>query len=301
MKRIESKLKSKSGRWISPVLLIIIAIFAIAVVSPTVALAAKFTCEDKPDHPQCNDGGGGGGGGDTDGPDPNNLARASFTNFGDSWGGPGGGISIDGQDSCTVDRGSAGGIVEYDYWAWQESIISPDISIHELDTGHGGSCDTHDNRSDVSGGGRWFLITTAGSDDLFAVQRWLVFDFSDSTDETACPDLDGDEVPSEEEPFYNHLHLGPIYTPDKLQPGMIDSDPCVDHVTVRFPADRILKSNASTQKFAISIRHQPDSQYWPPWGSVQYLEPLYVRAPSEHGLFAGRDCTLMSTRPAPAS
>jgi hypothetical protein len=187
--------------------------------------------------------------------------------------------------------------VTYDYWAWQEELLSTEESIYDNHVG-AGCLPPHNNRSDVSGGGRWFLITTAGPDPLPVVERWLVFDFSEGTDGTTrCPNLDGDDLGGGE------FDLGPIYfNADRTAPLDLDpnKDSCVDHLTVRLPADRILKNKASSQKLEISIRYKPEgNEYWPPWGSVQYREPLYIRAPSDDGQFAGRDCTVMSTRPAP--
>ena len=248
----------------------------------------------EPDPALCSDGGGGDGG-DTNAPDPYNLARASFNDFPNESYSDRRGISADGQAWCTVQRPDSS-FVTYDYWAWQEALLGGGQSIH--DQAQNAECVMFDNRSDVSGGGRWFLITTAGPDPVSVPVRWLVFDFSNSPTGDSCPNLDGDDSGGDEQ------DLGPIYLNEykngwlHLNPS--DNDPCVDHLTVRLPADRILKSNATEQKLEISIRYQPvDSIYWPPWGGLQYLDPVHIRAPSDHGPFAGRDCTVMSTRPAP--
>lgn len=116
MKTINSIPKSGSEIWIASVL-IILAFFAIAVMSPTTVMAAKEKgpnkCTDLVDNdgddlideedPDC---GGDGGDGGTDGPDPYNLARASFLPLAGSGSG---GISADGEDFCVVDRGAGGG------------------------------------------------------------------------------------------------------------------------------------------------------------------------------------------------
>lgn len=250
-----------------------------------------------PDPDLCIDGGGGG---DSDAPDPYNLARASFDDFPNVNYPVRRGISSDGQAWCNVPRPDGPSPVRYDYWAWQEALLGGGQSIH--DQAPNAECVMFDNRSDVSGGGRWFLITTAGPDPVSEPVRWLVFDFSNSPTGDGCPNLDGDKKPSGEQ------DLGPIYwNADKtewLYLNPLDDDPCVDHLTVRLPADRILKSNATEQKLEISIRYQPlDSIYWPPWGGVQYLEPVYLRDPDpitdiySRDPFQGRDCKIMSTRP----
>jgi hypothetical protein len=275
----------------------------ILMIFPNCALAAKPVCGDgickgneKTSCPKdCT-----GGDDSTDAPSSYNLARASFNDFG-GLGVGNGGISADGEGFCTIDRDgnpeTDDDVVTYDYWAWQEALLSDEENIHKLDPSK--ECKEFNNRSDVSGGGRWFLITTAGPVEQYVVERWLVFDFSDEVefniDEDLwipvgegdlCPDLDGSGG------------LGNIYVGKHPSPN---ANPCVDNLTVRFPADRILKNNATTQDFAISIRHQPGDQYWPPWGELRYLEPLYIRAPSAEGVFVGRDCTVMSTRPAPTA
>ena len=296
---IKTKLKKWLKVWMAPVL-VAFAVMTAVVVSPSTVMAGQEKgskkCNDGNDNdgdglidsadPDC--GGDGSGDGGSDAPSTYNLARASFNGFG-GLGDGNGGISADGVDTCTVPRSGLTTPVTYDYWAWQEEIINPAESIYEQHVGDDSDCTPpHNNRSDVSGGGRWFLITTAGPDPLFAVERWLVFDFSERLHGAICPDLDGDGSTGS---------LGPIYTTD-LNPA--DTDPCVDHLTVRLAADRILKGNASEQTLKLSIRWQPPgSQYWPPWGEVEYLKPLYLRDPVAGGPFAGRDCKVMSTRPSP--
>ena len=247
----------------------------------------------------CNDGGGGGGG-SSDAPDPYNLVRASFANFTDL-ASPGGGMVADGRHTCTIQRN--GGNVTYDYWAWQERLLSDANSL--LDDGVGtnwddatdSDCRSTENRSDISGGGRWFLMTTAGEVQPEQVERWLVVDFSVGIDGSECPDLDG----------IGNADLGidPIYFPagtavEHPHPAP-NSAPCVDNLTVRFAADRILKNRAEYQSPAITIRYRPNgSDYWIPWGSITHINPLYLRDPSDDDgdPFKGRDCRVMSTRPA---
>ena len=224
------------------------------------------------------------GGGDTsDAPDPSNLVRASFVNFG-SYGFGDVGISADGRHTCDYQ-----GVI-YDYWAWQERLLSPEISMV---TGPE-NCDSPENRSDVSGGGRWFLMTSAGEVKQDQVVRWLVVDFSESNDLSLCPDLDGDggivdRIYFPEDSGANHWHPYPNPTV------------CVDNLTVRLAADRILKKKANSQQLDITIRHRPNgSDYWIPWGSIIHINSLYLRDPSDDpgAPFFGRDCRVMSTRPA---
>lgn len=301
---IKTEVKQWLRTFLAPVL-IALAVLTTAVATPSVVMAAQEKggkkCTDGIDNdndglidgadPDCGGGDGGGDGG-TDVPDTYNLARAKFTNFGGQGNGNGG-ISADGLDTCTVPRPGGPSPVTYDYWAWQEELLSPAESIYGQHVGAQTDCvPPHNNRSDVSGGGRWFLITTAGRGPWTEPQRWLVFDFSESTDGTGCPNLDGDDSGE------TALDLGPIYTKD-LNPD--DTNPCVDHLTVRLAADRILKGgNPTEQTLKLSIRWQPPgSEYWPPWGEIEYDQPLYLRAPANDGPFAGRDCTVMSTRPSP--
>ena len=171
MKQIESKLKKGTRVWITPVLLILIALLAITVVNPATVMAAqekgqkKCTDGDDNDNDGLTDGDDpdcGGGDDGTAAPDSYNLARASFNNFPNLIYTDNGGISADGEDTCTVPRPSGTTPVTYDYWDWQEEIISPAESIYEQHDGDEEDCiPPHNNRSDVSGGGRWFLITTA--------------------------------------------------------------------------------------------------------------------------------------------
>jgi len=218
----------------------------------------------------CTDGGGGGGGntGST-APDPYNLARASFatrselTELGD----PPGGVFADDVGHC---RG-------YDYWDWQEALLPSDVGLVE--------CQTYLNSSNVSGGGRWFLISgAAGSEEVVEkIERWLVVDFSTSTDGATCHDLD------------NVLYLD---DPDQIAE---DDDLCVDSLAVRLSADRILKAKANQQALEFSIRWRPDplaSIYWPAWGYVSYIQPLYLRDPSIDDPDDWIGCRVMSTRPA---
>ena len=83
-----------------------------------------------------------------------------------------------------------------------------------------------------------------------------------------------------------------------------NTDPCIDHLAVRLPADRILKANAKEQQLDFSIRWRPDpvaSIYWKPWGYVSYEQTLYLRDPLSNDLprWQGTGCRVMSTRSAP--
>lgn len=93
-----------------------------------------------------------------------------------------------------------------------------------------GTCCSHDNRSDVSGGGRWKLSTTAGPDADWVVASWLEVDFSGVNpilpEPSPCPDLEGTG----------------IYT-DEQHPDPND-DVCVDSPNVWFGNRFMLKNNA---------------------------------------------------------
>jgi len=217
----------------------------------------------------CSGAGGGGGGTGSTAPDPYNLARASFatrpelTELGD----PPGGVFADDVGHC----------LGYDYWDWQEALLPPDVGLVD--------CPTYLNSSNVSGGGRWFLISgPAGSEEVLnVIERWLVVDFNTSTDGAPCYDLD------------NLLYLD---NPDQIAE---DNDPCVDNLAIRLSADRILKPKANQQQLDFSIRWRPDpsaSIYWPPWGYVSYINPLYLRDPSTGDPDDWIGCRVMSTRPA---
>lgn len=240
-------------------------------------------CDGNPYDPDDNDpcnpdeysvacSGGSGGGGDT-GPDPYNLARAAFATW-DELGNPPGGVFADGVDECGP----------YDYWDWQEALLPEDVGL---------PCPTYLNSSNVSGGGRWFLISSpAGSDTVVdEIERWLVVDFNDPSDPESpspCYDLD------------NLLYL------DSPNDQIVENEePCIDNLSIRLAADRILKAKANQQQLEFSIRHRPDPEasiYWPPWGYVSYIQPLYLRDP-----VVGEDpddwsgCRVMSTRPAPGA
>jgi len=255
--------------------------------------AGKPDCIEDPTHPSCKDDGGGNELG------PYNLARASFNNFGGSGDG---GISADGWDTCTIDGDgdpeTTYDLVTYDYWAWEERLLmDTGESIHDwdesciptLDIASGGTCCSHDNRSDVSGGGRWKLSTTAGPDADWVVARWLDVDFSGShpeilPDPSDCPDLDS------------------IYTAGQHPaPNLND---CVASLNVWFGNRFILKNNADFGGGGMTIAHWPDQAApdvdgWHPWGTISYIDaPLYLRDPHDNGPFGGRDCRVMSTRPA---
>jgi hypothetical protein len=265
-------------------------VFLTLVALPGSPLAAKVFCNNDgackgKETPEscpndCGDGGGGGGS-TSNAPDPANLVRASFVNIG----GSGGGISADGQYTCTIERN--GTSVTYDYWDWQERLLSPADSMTEGEP----FCDSPENRSNVSGGGRWFLITSAGEVTQDQVVRWLVFDFSDGIDGSECPNLDGGNA---------DLGIDPIYSADGEYPHhSINPDPCVDNLSVRLSADRILKSNANSQQLNMEIYHRPDgSIWWIPWGRITFINSLYLRDPVSEGPFSGRNCRVMSTRPA---
>jgi hypothetical protein len=265
-------------------------------------------CDDSTHDPDNCSGSGEGG---DDAPNPYNLARASFATeeqLQDPIPDPApdplpdpvmAGIFADNQDTCTIKR--KGIDVTYDYWAWQERLLSPDINliVNGVDKFDNKSCESFDNRSDVSGGGRWFLITTAGPEQLSQVVRWVVVDFSVEVDSDGNP-VSSPECPDLDSAGNSNLGIsGSIYAESLGQHPSPNDSACVDHLTVRLPAERILKANASVQQLEITIRHQPEgSIYWPPWGSINYVDPLYLRSPDQFGPFGGRDCTVMSTRPA---
>lgn len=261
------------------------ALIAVSMLCMTISTTSLACHKGKPhgkDAPENCDGSGGGGDPDpNDAPDPSHLVRASFLDF------VGPGVFADGLDSCTITRN--GGLVTYDYWAWQERLHVDAISM--LDDGIGGDglvgCHSYDNRSDVSGGGRWFLMTTGHPETPDKIERWLTVDFSDGVEfeglPSVCPDLDGD----------NSIYTGPHGFPA----GTPATTMCVDNLTVWLGADRILKNSANYQQLDIKIRHRPEgSQYWVPWGAIQHVDPLYLRNPHPDGPFGGRDCRVMSTR-----
>lgn len=238
---------------------------------------------------------GGGDGGDNEAPSPSNLVRASFLNFGGLGSGEGG-ISADGLDTCTIERNGVD--VTYDYWAWQERLLSESDSMLGVgtDSDDNSPCFSYENRSDVSGGGRWFLMTSAGEVQQEQVVRWLAVDFSDNDIDgviSGCPDLDG--------AGNSDMGIDPIYSAVSQYPhNNTDSSPCVDNLSVWLKADRVLKNKANQQQLEISIRYRPDgSDYWIPWGSIEHVNPLFLRDPPHtSGPFEGRDCRVMSTRAA---
>lgn len=232
-----------------------------------------------------------GGGGANNTADTYNLARADFEDVS----GGGGGIYADGVDTCTIERN--GDFVTYDYWAWQEeflsdaeSMLDDGVALGEVEP----PCNPYPNRSDVSGGGRWFLMSPSNHEEP-VVKRWLVVDFSDSDDFSTCWNLDGGGVD------HDDLDIDtPLYDDFAGQITAIDPLPCVDHLAVWLKADRILKKKASMQQLEIIIRHRGnEGRYWVPWGSIRHIHPLFLRDPVAGGPFDGRDCTVMSTRPAP--
>jgi hypothetical protein len=244
-------------------------------------------CIPNPEATACS-GGGGGTGGDT-APDPYNLARASFATraelaymVGGNMVEPDGGVFADDKPECEG----------YDYWDWQEELLPSGVGL---------PCPTYLNSSNVSGGGRWFLISSpAGSEDVVdEIERWLVVDFSASTDGAPCYDLDNGGSTED----YSDLGI-PLYlkTPDDQIAE--NTDPCVDNLSVRLAADRILKAKANQQQLEFSIRHRPDPEasiYWSPWGYVSYIQPLYLRELSPDDPDDWTGCRVMSTRPAPGA
>jgi hypothetical protein len=234
------------------------------------------------------DGGGGGGDTGSTAPDPYNLARAFFATREDL-GSPIGGVFADEEDHCR----------DFDYWDWQEVLLPADVGLVE--------CTSHRNSSNVSGGGRWFLISgPAGSEEVLdVIERWLVVDFNDFADSSVnspCYDLDYGSK------GYSALGI-PLYL-DNVQNSegetvnqiVKNQDECVDNLAIRLSADRILKPKANQQQLEFSIRWRPDpaaSIYWPPWGYVSWINPLYLREPSagdpQEWIDAG--CRVMSTRP----
>lgn len=214
--------------------------------------------------PDCSSGGGG-----STAPDPYNLARASFATRAEL-GNPIGGVFADGVDGGACDP--------YDYWDWQEALLPAGVGLTQ--------CETFLNSSNVSGGGRWFLISgPAGSEEVLdTIERWLVVDFNDYSgpgEPPDCPDLD------------EKLYLDGQITKENTK--------CIDNLAIRLSADRILKPKANQQQLDFSIRWRPDpdaSIYWPPWGYVSYINPLFLRDPSDDPAdpFQGRNCRVMSTR-----
>lgn len=232
----------------------------------------------EPDPDLCSTGGGG-----STEPDPYNLARASFATRAEL-GNPSGGVFADGVDQGLCDP--------YDYWDWQEALLPAGVGL---------ACTTYLNSSNVSGGGRWFLISSpAGSEEVLdEIERWLVVDFSDYSDsqlDSPCYNLDAHNA---SDPDYSSLGI-PLYLddPDQIAENV---DRCIDNLAIRLSADRILKAKANQQQLEFSIRYRPDpatSIYWPPWGYVSYINPLFLRDPSndENDPFYGRNCRVMSTR-----
>lgn len=227
-------------------------------------------CKPDPEAPACT--GSGGGGGDT-APDPYNLARASFATPAEL------GWSEDNRGGVFADGVDEGLCTPYDYWDWQEESLPDGVGLE---------CQQFQNSSNVSGGGRWFLISSPAGSDLVVdkVERYLRVDFGKSDDEGPCLNLDDD------------LYLK---DPDQIDE---DIDPCWDHFSVRLAADRILKSKANQQKLEISLRHRPipdESIYWPPWGYIDYINPLYLREPEDGDPVDWTGCRIMSTRASPNS
>jgi len=229
---------------------------------------------------------GSGGGSGSTAPDPYNLARASFATRTDlGLGELDGGVFADEEDHCGP----------FDYWDWQDTSILTEYA----DDPEVGDCSFHRNSSNVSGGGRWFLISgPAGSDEVLdVIERWLVVDFSlpvDSSEDSPCYDLD------------NELYLDNVEDSQGETVNQIvkNDDDCVDNLAIRLSADRILKAKANQQQLDFSIPWRPDpdaSIYWSPWGYVSWINPLYLREPSAgdppEWLAAG--CRVMSTRPGP--
>lgn len=240
---------------------------------------------ESPDPGACDTGGGGG---DT-GPDPYNLARASFATRAElayeedgSLIEPLGGVFADNIDHCGP----------YDYWDWQDTYIFADVNPN---------CLLHANSSNVSGGGRWFLISSpAGSDEVIdVVERWLEVDFSDPSDPDSpspCFDLDNGNDPELGIPLYL---MSPDVEEDQI---VVNAAPCIDNVSVRLPADRILKEKANYQQLEFSIRHRPDPEasiYWSPWGYVSYINPLYLWDSPDGNAAGWTNCRVMSTRSGP--
>lgn len=281
-------MNSHNAEGLGALLKLLLVLAIIALLGVTFSAAVLACHKGKPhgkDAPACEPGDPGGGGdtGTEEVVNPANLVRASFVDFGR-------GISADGLDTCTIVRN--GESVTYDYWAWQERLLSDATSM--LDDGYDKNdvlgCQSYENRSDISGGGRWFLMTTAGEVSQEQVERWLVVDFSDTADlngvPSECPDID-----SPNGGIYGGIHGFPS--------GTSGIAGCVDRLSVWLKADRIMKNSATQQPLEISIRYRPDgSQYWSPFGSIVHVHPLYLRDPHDDGPFGGRDCRVMSTRPA---
>jgi hypothetical protein len=122
-----------------------------------------------------------------------------------------------------------------------------------------------------------------------------VVDFSGGIDGSECPDLDGiGNADLGIDPIYFATGTGVEHPHPAPNPAL-----CVDNLTVRLSADRILKNQANSQQLKLEIYHRPDgSTWWNPWGSITHINSLYLRDPSDDGPFAGRDCRVMSTRPA---
>jgi hypothetical protein len=197
---------------------------------------------------------------------------------------PDGGVFADDKPECEG----------YDYWDWQEELLPSGVGL---------PCPTYLNSSNVSGGGRWFLISSpAGSEEVVdEIERWLVVDFSTSTDGAPCYDLDNGGTVED----FSDLGI-PLYLDDPNDQIDEDTDACVDNVSVRLAADRILKAKANQQQLEFSIRHRPDpaaSIYWSPWGYISYIQPLYLRDPmiGDRPEWIQIDCRIMSTRSAPGA
>lgn len=216
-----------------------------------------------------------GGGGDDIAPDPYNLARASFASPEElGWSETNrGGVFADGED---------GGLCPpYDYWDWQEELLPDSVGL---------DCHQFQNSSNVSGGGRWFLISSPAGSDVVVdkVERYLRVDFGRSDDGFPCLNLDDDDG----------LYLK---QPDQIDE---DNDTCWDHFSVRLAADRMLKMKANQQQLEISLRHRPnpsESIYWPPWGYIDYINPLYLREPETGDPSDWVGCRIMSTRASPTA
>ena len=224
---------------------------------------------------------GGGGGGDA--PDPYNLARVSFANRAEL-GNPAGGVFADDKPECEG----------YNYWDWQEELLPADVRLSCLPDPY------YRNSSNISGGGRWFLISSpAGSDEVVdEVERWLEVDFSDSDPNSPSPCYDLDNGGTQTD--YSEYGI-PLYLPGQI---VRNADTCIDNVSIRLAADRILKPKANQQQLEFSIRHRPDpaaSIYWSPWGYVSYVQPLYLREPTVDDPSDWIGCRVMSTRPAPGA
>jgi hypothetical protein len=190
-----------------------------------------------------------------------------------------GGIFPDNVDTCIIDS-----LNTYEYWDYGDIGLIGDPPYLP-----GSQCTFHPIRSDVSGGGRWFLMLPGKGQQHVNSTRWLTVDFSDSTNGAPCPDLDGKDYYILDE-FVDENDEPVVFT---------DNNPCVDHVAVWLKAEKALHNRASRTPLLIILWSSPDDDgYWQAFAGIDYINPLYLRTPEEGDVGYGTGCRrVISTEP----